>query len=397
MEPIEEIVIVGAGIAGLATALGLHMKGVKSLVLESSPTLRSTGFALGIWTNAWRALDALEIGNKAREHHLLVERVIVLSPSSGATLGEMRLEEIEGKNGKLEIRCIRREFMLETLAKELPEDTIRYSSKVVSIEEDGGLKLLHLIDGSVIKAKVLIGGDGINSVVAKYLGLKKPSFSGRLSIRGLAEYPTNHGFKPHFIQINGEGFRAGMIPCTERSIYWFFAWQPSVNGSEKADESTSAMREFVIKTLSNSKVPKEIIEVIQRSEFEEVRSSPLRYRSPFSLLFGDITKRNICVIGDAFHPMTPDLGQGGCLALEDSVILARCLSEAVYQNKIEEGLEEFAKIRRWRCTKVVAIAYVVGLVQQSGNWFVRILREKVLGWFMARALLKIPDYDPGKL
>ena len=168
-------------------------------------------------------------------------------------------------------------------------------------------------------------------------------------------------------------------------------------GSEKADESTAAMRKFVIKTLSNSKVPKEIIDVIQRSEFEEVRSSPLRYRSPFSLLFGDITKRNICVIGDAFHPMTPDLGQGGCLALEDSVILARCLSEAVYQNKIEEGLEEFAKIRRWRCTKVVAIAYVVGLVQQSGNWFVRILREKVLGRFMARALLKIPDYDPGKL
>ncbi|KAF3328182.1 zeaxanthin epoxidase [Carex littledalei] len=353
MEPVEEIVIVGAGIAGLATALGLHRKGVKSLVLESSPTLRSTGFALGIWTNAWRALDALEIGNKAREHHLLVERVTVLSPSSGATLGEIRLEEIEGKKstvGQLE-RCF----------------------------------------------WVLIGGDGINSVVAKYLGLKKPSFSGRLAIRGLAEYPTNHGFKPYFIQINGQGFRAGMIPCTERVMYWFFAWHPSVNGSEKADESTTAMREFIVKTLSNSKVPKEIIEVIQRSEFEEVRSSPLRYRSPFSLLFGDITKRNICVIGDAFHPMTPDLGQGGCLALEDTVILARCLSEAVYQNKIEEGLEEFAKIRRWRCAKVVTIAYVVGLLQQSGNWFVRILREMLLGWFMAKALLKIPDYDCGNL
>jgi 2-polyprenyl-6-methoxyphenol hydroxylase-like FAD-dependent oxidoreductase len=78
--------------------------------------------------------------------------------------------------------------------------------------------------------QVLIGADGINSVVAKYLGLKKPSFSGRLATRGLAQYPTNHGFQPKLIQINGQGFRAGMIPSTEKSIYWFFAWSPSKNG-----------------------------------------------------------------------------------------------------------------------------------------------------------------------
>jgi len=397
MEPVEDIVIIGAGISGLGTALGLHRKGVKSLVLESSPALRRAGFAIGVWANAWRALDALEISNKIREHHILVERVVMLSPSSGAILGELRLQEIEGKLGKFEVRCVRREFMLKTLAEELPKDTIRYSSKVVSIEEDRGLKLLHLVDGSVIKAKVLIGGDGINSEVAKYLGLKKPSHSGRFAVQGLTEFPTNHSFKPYFIEINGEGFRAGMLPCTERSIYWFFAWSPSLKGSEKVDESTTAMREFIIKTLSNANVPKEIIEVIQNSDFEEVNLSPLRYRSPFSLLFGDITKRNICVIGDAFHPMTPDLGQGGCLALEDSVILARCLSEAVYQNKIEEGLDEFVKIRRWRSAKVVTVAYVVGFLQQSNNWFLHILREKVLGRFIPGALLNIAEYDCGNL
>jgi 2-polyprenyl-6-methoxyphenol hydroxylase-like FAD-dependent oxidoreductase len=157
------------------------------------------------------------------------------------------------------------------------------------------------------------------------------------------------------------------------------------------------MREFILKTLSKSKAPKEILEVIERSEMGQVVSSPLKYRSPVSLLFGNIIKRNMCVIGDAFHPMTPDLGQGGCIALEDSVILARCLSQAVYQGKIEEGLEEFAKIRRWRCAMVVAIAYTVGFIQQSGNWFVSILREKVLARIMVGALLKVPDYDCRKL
>uniref|UniRef100_A0A0E0CVC3 FAD-binding domain-containing protein n=1 Tax=Oryza meridionalis TaxID=40149 RepID=A0A0E0CVC3_9ORYZ len=56
---VEGIVIAGAGLAGLATALGLHRKGVRSLVLESSATLRASGFAFTTWTNAFRALDAL--------------------------------------------------------------------------------------------------------------------------------------------------------------------------------------------------------------------------------------------------------------------------------------------------------------------------------------------------
>ncbi|PKI52465.1 hypothetical protein CRG98_027157 [Punica granatum] len=65
----DHIVIVGAGIAGLTTALGLHRLGIRSLVLESSDQLRTTGFALSIWPNAWKALDALSIGDSLRRDH----------------------------------------------------------------------------------------------------------------------------------------------------------------------------------------------------------------------------------------------------------------------------------------------------------------------------------------
>jgi hypothetical protein len=67
-------------------------------------------------------------------------------------------------------------------------------------------------------------------VVAKYLGLKEPSFSGRLSARGFAEYPTKHGYKHDFLLIAGGGFRAGMLPTSEKSVYWFFTWRPSKKG-----------------------------------------------------------------------------------------------------------------------------------------------------------------------
>ncbi|KAJ4803186.1 FAD/NAD(P)-binding oxidoreductase family protein [Rhynchospora pubera] len=397
MDLVQDIVIVGAGLAGLATALGLHRKGVKSLVLESSPTMRTSGFAFTTWSNAWRVLDALGVGDKVRDHHVLLESFSVMSAASGDISAIMGLSGVQGKMGMHEVRCVRRDFLLETLATELPKDTIKYSSKIVSIEEDGNLTLLHLANGSIIRAKVLIGSDGINSVVAKYLGLKKPSSSGRWATRGFAEYPNGHEFKHEFLQINGAGFRCGFIPCSAKNMFWFFTWMPSQHGEEKVDESINMMREFVIKNLTTSKVPQEMIEVIKRSEMSEVVSSPLNYRFPMSVLFGNITKRNICVIGDALHPMTPDLGQGACSALEDSIILSRYLSDAVHQGKIEVGLEKFAKSRRWRCASVVATAYIVGSLQESSNSFVTFLRDKVLAGTMARALLKVSDYDCGNI
>jgi len=123
-------------------------------------------------------------------------------------------------------------LLLETLEKELPQGTIRYSSKLVSIEEeDGDLKLLHLADGSILKTKVLVGCDGVNSPVAKWLGLKKPSFSGRSACRGFAKFPDGHGFKPDFAQYFGKGFRCGFLPCDESNIYWFFTWTPTSQGT----------------------------------------------------------------------------------------------------------------------------------------------------------------------
>jgi 2-polyprenyl-6-methoxyphenol hydroxylase-like FAD-dependent oxidoreductase len=136
----------------------------------------------------------------------------------------------QGKRGPLEIRCVRRDLLLQALEEELPKGAIRYSSKIVSIEEDGNIKILQLADGSVLRAKVLIGCDGINSVVAKWLGLAKPSYSGRSAARGLAYYPDGHGFEPKFLQFVGHGFRSGMLPCNETDIYWFFTWTPSEHG-----------------------------------------------------------------------------------------------------------------------------------------------------------------------
>lgn len=98
--------------------------------------------------------------------------------------------------------------------------------------------------------KVLIGCDGVNSVVAKWLGFKAPAFTGRSAVRGCLELKSNHSFEPKMSQFAGEGVRAGIIPCDDKTLYWFFTWTPSAEGKSimvKSHRSKSYhMSKFVL-------------------------------------------------------------------------------------------------------------------------------------------------------
>ncbi|KAF3434763.1 hypothetical protein FNV43_RR21848 [Rhamnella rubrinervis] len=89
---VQDVVIVGAGIASLTTPLGLHRLGIRSLVLESSESLRVTGFGLSTWTNAWKALDAVGIGDSLRQQHQRLFRIVTNSTILGLRTSQMSLK-----------------------------------------------------------------------------------------------------------------------------------------------------------------------------------------------------------------------------------------------------------------------------------------------------------------
>ncbi|KAK7856483.1 monooxygenase 2 [Quercus suber] len=409
MEEAQDIVIVGAGIAGLTTSLGLHRLGIRSLVLESSDSLRVTGFALTTWTNAWKALDAVGIGDSLRQQHKQFYANLNTSTVSGVQTAATSFEG-KGKHGDHEVRCVNRKLLLEALAKELPSGTIRFSSKVVSIEISGFFKLVHLADGTVLKTKVLIGCDGVNSVVAKWFGFKAPTFTGRAAIRGCVNFKSNHGIEPKFFQFFGKAFRSGFLPYDDNGVYWFL----TSNEDKEREDDPVKMKQFVLSKLGNEYVPDEIKAIVENTELDSIISSPLRYRHPWELLWGNINKENVCVAGDALHPMTPDIGQGGCAALEDGVVLAKCLAGALLKEQSEEtkekgdrereeykriemGLKKYAKERRWRSIELISTAYIVGFVQQGDGKVTTFFRDNILAAFLAGLLLKRADFDCGKL
>ncbi|KAI4302126.1 hypothetical protein MLD38_037910 [Melastoma candidum] len=405
-----QIVIVGAGIAGLSTALGLHRLGIRSLVLESSSELRTSGFAFTTWTNAWRALDSLGIGEQLRGQHTQLVGAGVYS-IEGVEVGKLILDA-DGH----EVRCVQRKVLLEALERELPRGTIRFGSKVVSLLDEDNLskpgqqlKHIHLADGDVIKAKVVVGCDGVNSAVAKWLGFNKAVSTGRAGVRGFAYYRDGHGFDPVFTQCLGKGVRSGYLPCDDNSMYWFFTFDPTPDQEIELESDPVKLKQFVLERLDG--VPDRFRAVVENTEEGQMMLSPLKLRLPWEVVLGSISKGNVCVAGDACHPMTPDIGQGGCAALEDGVVLARCLGQVLFlgnhdnsgneeeeeYRKIERCLRDYANQRRWRASRLIATAFAMGYIMRSQNRVVRFLRTKFLGAVLSGQLLKNASFDCGRL
>lgn len=167
------------------------------------------------------------------------------------------------------------------------------------------------------------------------------------------------------------------------------------------------MKQFVMGKISNTQ--KHLLDVVERTELDSISMAPLKYRSPWNILFGNIVKNSVCVAGDALHPMTPDLGQGGSSSLEDAVVLARCLGGALtsnasekegdedYHARIAKGLEKYGKERRWRSFSLVMVAHYVGLLQESANKVVTFFRKRFLYWFTVDPFVRMGDFDCGKL
>ncbi|XP_057527063.1 monooxygenase 1-like [Amaranthus tricolor] len=258
-----------------------------------------------------------------------------------------------------EARCLRRSDLIEALANVLPPETIRYGYQVMSVnmERSSSYSVLQLHDGNSIKAKVLIGCDGSNSVISNYIGLKPTRLFSRSAVRGLTVYPNGLKYAPEFLRLRKEKILIGRIPIDEKTVYWFVVlhWN---QGDGEMQKDPASIRQRTLSLIAG--FSRDIVDMIEKSDLSTLSFTRLRYRAPWNLLSGNFRRESITVAGDAWHVMGPFLGQGGSAALEDAVVLARCLSKKISDanvrgsimelsgQKVMEALDEYLNERRRR-------------------------------------------------
>ncbi|KAE8055848.1 hypothetical protein FH972_012666 [Carpinus fangiana] len=369
----EDIVIVGGGIAGLSTALALHRLGIGSKVLEQAVSLRTGGASLTLFKNGWRVLDTIGVGNDLRRQFLEIQGMVVKSEDGR----ELRSFRFKDEDESQEVRAVERRILLETLANHLPPDTVYFSSKLANIERsENGEFLLELVDGARLYAKIVIGCDGIRSPIAKWMGFSEPRYSGHCAFRGLAGYPEGQPFEPKVNYIYGRGLRAGYVPVSPTKVYWFICFNRTSPGPKITD--AVVLKKQAKELVSNW--PSDLLNIIDRTPDETISRTPLVDRWLWPAVTPAASNGGVVVVGDAWHPMTPNLGQGACCALEDAVVLARKLANAINSEpaSIESALRSYEAERWPRVFPLTIRANLVGSALQWENQLVCSVRNNVV-------------------
>jgi salicylate hydroxylase len=334
------IAIIGGGLAGLAAANALRAFGMAPEVFEAAPALGEIGAAVNASPQAVKALTAIGVGDE-------VAAVAYRSP--GIYTRNMQTGEFLEFNDRMKAAArygapyysFHRADLLDALARKLDRGAVHLGHQLTSLEERHDCTLLAFANGARVEAEVVIGADGIRSVVRHALyGDDSPSYTGQMVWRALLNggdvpeevlEPTGH------IQWTGPG-------CHLLAYYIRDRKHVNIVTQEDTDK-------WVEEGWSTRGDPDEMRASFPNPEPRlEKLLSLVTSCSKWGLFTRPLTQNwgrgRIELIGDAAHAMLPNAGQGACQAFEDAYILARWMSAC------PDPAEAFANFRRIRVPRV---------------------------------------------
>lgn len=348
-------VIIGAGIGGLATAVALRRIGIETLVVERVGSVREVGAGLSIWSNAVSALRELGLEASVMASASVIERNLAQTPA-GHRIAQNEFGAISRIAGAPCI-CIHRAVLQKILLDALPPISVLTGVRCSGFDNSTAI----LESGEHIKADVLVGADGISSVIRDGLhGAEAPRYAGYTCWRGILR---DNGVLPgrSALLVIGAGSQFGLWPCGAGQLYWFL--------TKNAPQGTTQTKSEALALCCDWAPP--VPEVIDGTPEDAILQNDIVDRPPLRW-WG---RGGVTLLGDAAHASTPNLGQGACQALEDAVVLAHCLSGTL---PLEAALCQYERLRILRTTRIVRNSWQTGKVLQLESPALEFFRN----WFM---------------
>jgi 2-polyprenyl-6-methoxyphenol hydroxylase-like FAD-dependent oxidoreductase len=334
-------IIIGGGIGGLTAALALRSVGAEATIYERAGELRELGAGLTLWDNAVRALAQIGIGD------LLGPIGAPDRPASFRSPSGNLLSTMSGPIGLAVV--LHRAELHAALRGRLGPGQLQLGRALSSFAQDDAGITARFADGGSARADILIGADGIGSRVRAQLHGERPArYAGYTAWRAVVPFE-------HARVLPGEtwggGMRFGQVPLRNGQVYWF-----ATKSLPAGQRSPGGERAALLADFTSWHAP--IAELIAAAGEEQILRHDIYDRPPLaSWGAGRAT-----LLGDAAHPMTPNLGQGACQAIEDAAVLARCLSEAADP---QAALRRYEALRIPRTSAIVRRSRLIGAV---GQW-----------------------------
>ena len=365
-----QIAIIGGGIGGLTAALALQQSGFQFDVFEQAPALHDVGAAIAIWPNAMRILQRLNLADA------ILEKAGVMEEIRWVDQRGWLINRVSIADHKFPAVALHRADLQNTLVRALPPSSLHLGHELTDQTQRGDKMIATFANGHSIEAEFLIGADGIHSRVREqFLDDGPPVDRGYIVWRGISPAIPTSIPSAAAVEFHGRGKRFGLGPVGRGRLGW---WASANNPI--TDELPRLFDGW----------HRSVLELIESTPPSSILKTTASDRLP-SKVWG---RGRMTMLGDAIHPTTPNLGQGGCLAMEDAFVLATCLQK---YGTVEEALRNYEQLRYKRTAAISKYSRYYGSMGQWEDIWSRALRKTSLALVpesvMKRLMQIVFDYD----
>jgi 2-polyprenyl-6-methoxyphenol hydroxylase-like FAD-dependent oxidoreductase len=363
----QQIAIIGGGIAGLTFAKCLDPNKYECHIFEKKEAFGEIGAAISVFPNALCVIDHLHLLDKILASAGAFKKVYIKS-SKGAILSKSE------PNYNYPTICMHRADLHKILLDDTPAHLFtNHALKSIQQLENSRI-VLTFENGQTHECDAVIGADGIHSVVRKHIiNDGEPIFRGYNIWRGVVKSDFDSGYGSETM---GLGKRVGIVPIKDG----YYGWWAACNEDFLEEDAPEDTKEKLLRLFGSWHSP--IPELIKNTDV--ILKNSLCDREPKK----GWTIGNITLLGDAAHPTTPNLGQGGCMAIEGAYILATALNK---YGITQQAFDRYEELHFPRTKMVVLESRKIGKLGQASNPVIAGLRNFIFKIMPSKVSMKLID------
>ncbi len=355
----KKITIIGAGIGGLTTAIALKQQGFEVEIFETTVKFKKAGSGINLAINAMQIYKRLGIYEAILKAGNYTNTIKIRTKKLGL-LTSTNLKKIEKKHNVKTV-AIHRATLHKILVKHLENTEIKLNMRLKSLAQENGKVILNFEDGTSHIAEIVIGADGIHSNVRNSIFADTILRDAKqVCWRGISTVSIDANHREELNEIWGKGKRFGFVQITKHEVYWYAL----INKKDFKSKDVNLITIF-------SDYHQTVKDIITNTPKENILCNEIWDLKPIV----NWHKGNVCLVGDAAHATTPNMGQGAVQAIESAMALSISLKEA--KNAID-AFNRYQKIRKEKANYIVKTSWSIGKMAQSNNLIVCVLRDFIV-------------------